>query len=47
MLRTSIKITLRSLWKNKTYSFINIFGLAVSLAASILILLWVNDEHIY
>jgi ABC-type antimicrobial peptide transport system permease subunit len=44
MLRTSIKITLRSLWKNKTYSFINIFGLAVSLAASILILLWVNDE---
>jgi ABC-type antimicrobial peptide transport system permease subunit len=44
MLKSNIKITWRSLWKNKTYSFINIFGLATALAASILILLWVNDE---
>ncbi len=29
------------------YSFINITGLAVSLAVSILLLLWVNDELNY
>ena len=29
------------------YSFINITGLAVSLAVSILLLLWVNDELSY
>ncbi|HVX48698.1 MAG TPA: ABC transporter permease [Chitinophagaceae bacterium] len=42
-----IKFTFRSLLKSKTYSIINISGLAVSLAASILLLLWVNDELSY
>jgi len=44
MLKNYFKIALRSLRKNKTYSFINITGLAVSLAVSILLLLWVSDE---
>lgn len=34
----------RNLWKNKFYSFINIFGLAIGLSVGIMILLWVHDE---
>jgi putative ABC transport system permease protein len=47
MLKNYFKTTLRSLRNNKTYSFINITGLAVSLAVSILLLLWVKDELSY
>lgn len=45
MLVNYIKIAIRNLTKNSIYSFINIFGLAVGLACSILILLWVNHER--
>jgi len=41
------KIALRHLRKSKMYSFINITGLSISLAVSILLLLWVNDEISY
>ena len=44
MFTNYILIAYRTLIKNKTYSAINIFGLAVSLTASILLLLWVWDE---
>jgi len=44
MLKNFFKTTVRTLLRNKTYSFLNIFGLAVGIAASILILLWVQDE---
>ncbi|HEY3430372.1 MAG TPA: ABC transporter permease, partial [Cyclobacteriaceae bacterium] len=47
MLKNYFKIAIRSLVKNSTYSFINIGGLAVGLASSILILLWVADEYSY
>lgn len=47
MLKNYFKIALRNLRNNTTYSFINITGLAVSLAVSILLLLWVNDELSY
>lgn len=47
MLRNYIKIAFRSLVKNPAYSFINIGGLAIGLASSILILLWVVDEYSY
>ncbi|MFM8914477.1 MAG: ABC transporter permease, partial [Flammeovirgaceae bacterium] len=47
MLRNYIKIALRSLLKNQTYSIINIGGLAIGLASSILIFLWVADEYSY
>ncbi len=42
-----IKTGLRSLLRYKTYSLINIAGLALSLACTILILLWVQDELSY
>ena len=47
MLRNYFKIAFRSLLKNPGYSFINIGGLAIGIAASILILLWVADEYSY
>jgi putative ABC transport system permease protein len=47
MFRNYLTTALRSLRNNKTYSFINITGLALSLAVSILLLLWVNDELSY
>ena len=42
MLRTSLKLILRNIWKYKGISAINIFGLSVGMASSILLLLWVN-----
>jgi predicted permease len=47
MFRNYFKTTLRNLWKNKTYSFLNIFGLAVGIACAALIFLWVEDELTY
>src|SRR5258706_4242585 len=44
MLKNYFKTALRSLRNNKMYSFINITGLAVGLAVSILLLLWAKDE---
>src|SRR5690606_34670899 len=58
MLKHYLMIALRNLLKNKTQSFINIFGLALGLSASIMIMLinhseltrdsfWKDAEHIY
>lgn len=47
MFKNYLTTALRSLRNNKTYSFINIAGLSVSLAVSILLLLWVTDELSY
>lgn len=47
MLKNYLKITLRNLLKYKTYSMINIFGLTLGLASSILIVLFVRDELSY
>jgi len=47
MLKSIFKITLRNLKKNKGYSFINIAGLAVGIACTFLILLWVRFELSY
>lgn len=44
MFRNYFKIAWRNLWKNKGYSFINIFGLAIGITCASLILLWVEDE---
>ncbi|PSR56716.1 ABC transporter permease [Adhaeribacter arboris] len=41
------KIALRNLFRQKAFSFINIFGLAIGMACSILILFWVQDELSY
>ncbi len=47
MLKNYLKIAFRNIRRNKLYSFINIFGLAVGMAACILILLWVTNETSY
>lgn len=44
MFKNYLKITFRNLLKNKTYSSINIFGLAFGLATCIIILLYVSHE---
>jgi putative ABC transport system permease protein len=45
MLRNLFKTAWRSLLRNKTFSLINILGLALGLACSLLIILWVQDER--
>lgn len=47
MLTNYFKIAIRNLWKNKTFSLINIIGLASGLACFILITLYVADELSY
>lgn len=44
MFKSYLKIAIRNLTRNSIYSFINIGGLAIGLACSVLILLWVWDE---
>ncbi|MBS9461367.1 ABC transporter permease [Flagellimonas sp. 389] len=47
MFKLFLKIAIRYLFKNKLYSFINIFGLAVGVASFVLIMLYVNYEKSY
>lgn len=47
MLRNYLKVGLRNLGRHKGFSIINIVGLAIGMACSILILLWVQDELSY
>ncbi|QJD96411.1 FtsX-like permease family protein [Mucilaginibacter robiniae] len=44
MIQLFFKTLFRNLWKNKTYSFLNIFGLAMGIACASLIFLWVENE---
>ena len=47
MIRNYFKVAWRNLLKNKVYSFINIFGLAIGMAVTIMISLWILDELNY
>ena len=47
MFKNYLKIAIRSLWKNKAFSAINIIGLATGLAVCLLIVLYVVDELSY
>jgi putative ABC transport system permease protein len=47
MLKTYLKIAFRNLSRNKVFSFINIFGLAIGLATCLLITLYILDELSY
>jgi putative ABC transport system permease protein len=47
MFNNYLKIALRLLIRHKVFSFINIFGLAVGMACTILIIIWVVDELSY
>src|SRR5687768_11577904 len=44
MIKNYLKIAWRNLVRNKAFSTINILGLALGLACSLLIILWVQDE---
>jgi len=44
MIKNYLKVTFRNIGKYKAYSLINIAGLAIGLAACVLILLYVQDE---
>ncbi len=47
MLKNYVKIALRNVARHPGYSFINVFGLALGMAACLLILLFVQDELSY
>lgn len=44
MLLNYFKIAIRNIWKRKGYSFINVFGLSLGVAAAILLFLYANYE---
>ncbi len=47
MFKNYLKVALRSLNKNRVYAFINILGLALGLAITILVFLFIKDETSY
>ncbi len=47
MFRNYLKTAFRNLQRNKIYSFINVIGLSLGLACSMLIILYVKDEISY
>jgi len=47
MIKNYFKIAFRSLLKNKTYSFINITGLAIGTLCCLYIILYVQDQYSY
>lgn len=47
MIKNYIKVAIRSLLRDKFYSFINIFGLAMGIGCCLLILIYVTDELSY
>jgi len=44
MLKNYLTIAWRNITRNKAFSFINILGLGLGIACSLLIFLWVHDE---
>ena len=47
MLKNYFKIAIRNLFKHKTFSTINILGLAIGIAVFLLIVLWIQNEFQY
>lgn len=47
MLKNYFKIAWRNLWKNRSFSLINISGLAIGMACAVLIVLWMKHEITY
>jgi len=47
MIKNFFRITVRNISRQIGFTFINVTGLAIGLAASLLILLWVQDEFSY
>ncbi len=44
MYKNYLRIALRNIFKQKLYSLINIWGLAIGMACTLMIFLWINDE---
>jgi len=47
MIKNYFKIAFRNLWRNKAFSAINIFGLAIGIATCLIIMLFVQNELSY
>jgi putative ABC transport system permease protein len=47
MLRTYFKFAIRTFWKDKFYTLLNIIGLAIGIAVSIIILLYLQNDLTY
>ena len=47
MVKNYLKIAIRTLLRHKVFSFINIFGLAVSFSISFLLIMMVADQKSY
>ena len=47
MFKNYFKTAFRNLWKTRSFSFLNIAGLAIGIACAGLIFLWVEDELNY
>lgn len=47
MFRSYLKVAFRSMLRNKGFTAINIFGLAIGMACSLLIFLYISDEKSY
>src|ERR1700712_4409722 len=45
MIKNYLKTAWRNLSKSKVFSFINITGLSLGMASSLLIILWIKDEY--
>jgi len=47
MFTNYLKTAFRNLWRNKTFSLLNIIGLAIGISCAAIIFLWVEDEINY
>lgn len=47
MIRNYFKLAFRNLWRNKVFTAINISGLAIGIAISLVIMLFINNEWSY
>lgn len=47
MLRNHIIIALRNIWREKTFSFLNIAGLSVGISCALILILYINNEFSY
>ncbi len=47
MIRNYFRVAIRNITRHKVFTFLNIAGLAIGISASLLILLWVQDELSY
>ncbi|MDN5204155.1 hypothetical protein QQ008_22370 [Fulvivirgaceae bacterium BMA10] len=47
MIKNYIKVASRSMYRNKSFTFINVFGLAVSMSICLVVIMMVADQMSY